>query len=31
VIKSGQVVNLDALPTAPIVTADWVDEASNPD
>ena len=31
VIKSGQVVNLDALPTAPIVTADWVDEVSNPD
>ena len=28
VIKSGQVVDLDALPTAPIVTADWVDEAS---
>jgi imidazolonepropionase-like amidohydrolase len=31
VVKSGQVVDLDALPTKPIVTADWVDEASNPD
>jgi hypothetical protein len=29
VLKSGQVVDVDALPTSPIVTADWVTEESD--